>query len=70
MKPIYRKDGWVLGRCLNCWRLNYVEPHGTTAACACSPTWQEHKNIPPEQRAESLRGPLYIGPTGRHKVQP
>ena len=47
-KPRYReRDGWVLCECVRCGRHNYVEPHGTTAACACSPggAWVEHRNL-------------------------
>jgi len=36
MRPrrMYReKDQWVLGQCLECGHLNYVEPHGVTAQC-------------------------------------
>jgi hypothetical protein len=50
-KAIYRKrDQWVLGRCVECKRLNYVEPHGTTAKCRCSPVWTEHASIPYDER--------------------
>lgn len=53
-KPIYRtKDNWVLGQCLECGRLNYVEPHGVTAHCKCKPEETEHRNIPHEYRDES-----------------
>jgi len=57
MKAIYRSDGWVLGRCTKCPRTNYVEPHGTTAQCKCSPEWTEHTNIPQSERIEMLKGP-------------
>lgn len=46
MRPRYNKQGWVLCRCVSCGRLNYVEPHGTTAQCRCSKTWTEHENLP------------------------
>ncbi len=46
MKPRYNAKGWVLGKCTTCGRLNYVEPHGTTAKCSCSRTWTEHTNLP------------------------
>lgn len=59
-KPIYRRDGWVLGRCTTCGRTNYVEPHGTTAACKCSSDWTEHTNIPQEDRMETVRGPYLL----------
>lgn len=45
-RPRYNRDGWPLCICQNCGRYNYVEPHGTTAKCACSKEWQEHKNTP------------------------
>jgi len=49
-RPISKK-GWVLGRCLKCKREHYVEPHGTTAACSCSPKeWTEHEPIPMIER--------------------
>ena len=57
MKAIYRNDGWVLGRCVSCKRLNYVEPHGMTAKCACAVEWTEHENIPQIERVETFRGP-------------
>ena len=50
MKPIYRKDGWILCICTKCNHENYVEPHGTTAKCACSKDWTEHINIPEGNR--------------------
>ena len=53
MKPIYNHKDWVLGQCLSCGRLNYVEPHGTTAKCKCSTEWTEHRNIPYENRDRS-----------------
>jgi hypothetical protein len=59
MKPIYNRKGWVLGRCDVCKRLNYVEPHGTTAACRCSSEWTRHMNIPYEER--DLSGTMYLG---------
>lgn len=47
MKPRYDSKGWPLCQCTKCGRLNYVEPHGTTAACRCTKgEWTEHKNIP------------------------
>jgi len=46
IKPIYNKKDWILGQCQECYRFNYVEPHGTTAQCKCSKEWTEHKNIP------------------------
>lgn len=46
-RPIYRrKDEWVLGICQACHALNYVEPHGTTAACKRCKIDTEHVNIP------------------------
>lgn len=59
-KAIYNRKQWVLGRCAHCRRLNYVEPHGTTAECKCSPgAWTEHESIPYSQRDAS--GLYYIG---------
>ncbi len=50
-KPIYRsKDNWVLGQCNVCGKLNYVEPHGTSAQCKCSQEWTEHSSIPYQYR--------------------
>lgn len=49
-KAIYNSKGWVLGQCLECGHLNYVEPHGTSAQCRCKPEWTEHRNIPYEYR--------------------
>ena len=61
-QPIYSRHNWVLGQCLMCGRLNYVEPHGTTAACVCVPDeWQEHRNIPYQYRTDDgtrLRKPV------------
>jgi hypothetical protein len=48
-KPLYREDGWVLGSCASCGKLNYVEPHGTTAACKCPGghlRMREHVSVP------------------------
>ena len=59
MLRIYRsKDSWVLGRCVKCERLNYVEPHGTTAQCKCSKEWTEHLSIPQEDRIDTIYGPV------------
>ena len=33
--------------------MNYVEPHGTTAACKCSTEWTEHTIIPYNARDAS-----------------
>ena len=57
-RPIYNNRGWVLGRCSKCNRLNYVEPHGTTAKCRCSEEWTEHANIPYDER--DISGCRYI----------
>ncbi len=46
IRNIYNKKEWILCICTVCKRLNYVEPHGTTAQCKCSPDWTEHVNIP------------------------
>lgn len=45
-RAIYDRRGWVLASCTRCNRLNYCEPHGTTAECACSDVWTEHQSIP------------------------
>lgn len=60
MKAIYNARGHVLGVCQHCGRLNYVEPHGTTAKCRCSSAWTEHANIPYQLRDAS--GCWYLGP--------
>lgn len=59
-KPIYSSKGWVLGICGKCGRLNYVEPHGTTAECRCSKEWTEHQNVPQRFRNDF---DIYIGPS-------
>ncbi len=46
IKNLYNRKEWILGQCLICGRLNYVEPHGMTAACKCSLDWTEHRSIP------------------------
>jgi hypothetical protein len=53
MKRLYNKQEWILGQCQQCGRLNYVEPHGTTAACTCSTEWTEHASIPYNARDAS-----------------
>jgi len=45
-RSIYNAKGWVLCTCSKCGRANFVEPHGTTAKCRCSPEWTEHESIP------------------------
>ena len=60
------KTNWVLGYCLTCGTLNYVEPHGTTAQCKTCRVWTEHANIPYEYR--NMDGTLYYGPA-RFPVQ-
>lgn len=59
MKAIYNRKQWVLGRCAECKRLNYVEPHGVTAKCKCSPVWTEHNSIPQNER--DVSGLIYKG---------
>jgi polyferredoxin len=59
VKPIYNRKDWILCRCQKCSKLNYCEPHGTTAACSCSVKWTEHKNIPYEER--DISGCWYVG---------
>lgn len=54
MKPRYNRKEWVLCTCNNCGRMNYVEPHGTTAQCKCSPNWTEHSNIPSAEEESRL----------------
>ena len=56
-KPIYNSKDWVLGECKVCGKLNYVEPHGTTAHCTSAKCragdWTEHASLlyaPPEKR--------------------
>ncbi len=45
-RPHYNSKGWILCKCKACGRANYVEPHGTTAPCVCSPlAWTEHEPI-------------------------
>jgi len=50
MLNIYDGRGWVLGICKTCGRLNYVEPHGTTASCKICHAYTEHVNVPYELR--------------------
>jgi hypothetical protein len=49
-RSMYRRDGWILAECVNCKRVNYVEPHGTTGKCSCSQSWVEHTSIPYSDR--------------------
>lgn len=49
-RHVYNARGWVLCTCTNCGRANHVEPHGTTAKCACSAEWTEHASIPQSAR--------------------
>jgi hypothetical protein len=59
MRAIYRRDGWVLGRCIKCGRYNYVEPHGRTARCACTKGQEtEHANIPYAER--NMAGTVHL----------
>ena len=44
--PCVADNGWVIGECVRCHRYTYVEPHGITAACVCSPTWTDHIAVP------------------------
>jgi hypothetical protein len=60
-KPIYNKHYWVLGSCNNCGGLNYVEPHGTTAACKNCKTETEHSNIPHDNR-DRITGTRMVTP--------
>lgn len=50
IRNLYNRREWVLGQCVACGRLNYVEPHGTTAQCKCSTDWTEHESIPYDAR--------------------
>ena len=64
-KATYNAAGHVLGTCARCGAAHYVEPHGTTAPCACSPDWTAHNPIPWDCRdpsgtrvtRDSCRGP-------------
>ena len=56
--PIYKK-GSVLGRCVVCGALNYIEQHGTTGPCKCRNYRTEHENIPYDLRDPS--GCWYTG---------
>jgi hypothetical protein len=46
IKARYNSKGWPLTLCSRCARFRYCEPHGTTAACVCSPDWTESVSIP------------------------
>lgn len=63
-RPIYNAVGWVLGECVECGRYNYVEPHGTTARCACELHETEHDPIPYDCR--DMGGLTMIRPTRRN----
>lgn len=52
-RPIYNRASWVLCTCNACGRLNYVEPHGTTADCPKCRRSTEHQNIPYKYRDQS-----------------
>ncbi len=59
MRAIYRRDGWVLGRCTKCGRHNYVEPHGTTARCLCTKSDETvHAPIPYAER--NMAGTVHL----------
>jgi hypothetical protein len=46
-RPIFRrKDQWILCMCRECYGLNYVEPHGTSAMCEWCERETEHASIP------------------------
>lgn len=46
-RPIFRaKDEWILCMCRQCYRLNYVEPHGNSADCPVCQVETEHASIP------------------------
>ena len=49
-KPMYNRKMWILCQCSSCGRLNYVEQHGITGPCKCSPDWVEHESIPYQYR--------------------
>jgi hypothetical protein len=50
IRALYNRRQWILGQCTLCGRLNYVEPHGTTAHCRCSVEWTEHTSVPMSAR--------------------
>jgi hypothetical protein len=55
-KPMVNKKGHVLCRCRLCGRVNYVEPHGTTARCSYhneKGETSEHMPIPYGERDPS-----------------
>ena len=54
IRALYNAKEWILCICTACGRLNHVEPHGITAACACSPGWTEHASIPSSCRLYSV----------------
>jgi hypothetical protein len=59
-RNMYNRLFWELCYCVRCGRLNYVEPEGATARCACSPLQTRHKRIPMKYR--SAGGTVYDGP--------
>ncbi len=62
IRNMYSRDGFsILCACTLCGRVNYVEQHGTTAKCKCSPEWTEHQPIPYQYR--DAFGARYVGPT-------
>jgi ribosomal protein L44E len=42
-RPKYNRKLWILCTCTECGHKNYVEPHGTTAACTKCKKTTEHK---------------------------
>jgi hypothetical protein len=69
MRNMYNRLFWELCYCTSCGRLNYVEPHRTTARCECSPLKTAHKGIPMKYR--SAVGAVYNGPPriGKNRVR-
>jgi len=47
-RPRYDRRGWALCYCEQCGGLNYVEPHGYTAACKRCGMSTVHANLPYE----------------------
>jgi hypothetical protein len=69
MRNMYNRLFWELYYCTSCGRLNYVEPHQTTARCECSLLKTPHKRIPMKYR--SVGGAVYNGPPriGKNRVR-
>jgi hypothetical protein len=61
-RPRYNAKGWVLGKCTSCGKHNYVEPHGMTAKCKCSPEETEHENIPFRNNESTVNEKWFVMP--------